>query len=136
MTRRTERINGLLREEISDLLRREIKDPRLSELVTVTDVEVSPDLRHARVFVSVLGSSAEWDETFRALTSASHFLRKELGKRLTIKRTPELDFRRDDSLERGAHLADLLRQVRETQNAPAQLPPTDASPDDADGAQA
>jgi len=135
MTRRTERINVLLREELSDLLRREIRDPRVSELVTVTDVEVSPDLRYARVFVSVLGTSAERDETVRALSSASHFLRKELGKRLTIKRTPELDFRSDDSLERGAHLADLLRQVREERDAQGDSP-VGGSPDDADAPQA
>ncbi len=132
MTRRTERINGLLREEISDLVRREIKDPRISELVSVTDVEVSPDLRHARVFVSVLGSPEERDETMRILTSAAHFLRRELGKRLTIRYTPELDFRSDDSLERGAHLADLLRQVREETPADGD----GAAADDADAPKA
>lgn len=111
MTRRTERVNELVREEISDLLQREIKDPRFTGLVSVTDVHVSPDLRHARVFVSIMGSPEERKETFRALTAASHFIRRELGKRMTTRHTPELDFRLDDSLERGAHLADLMRQL-------------------------
>ncbi len=129
MTRRTERVNELVREEISDLLQREIKDPRFTGLVSVTDVSVSPDLRHARVFVSIMGSEEERRETFRALTAASHFIRKELGKRMTTRHTPELDFRLDDSLERGAHLADLMRQIHQAE-------PTDrapgASPDDRD----
>ncbi len=129
MTRRTERVNELVREEISDLLQREIKDPRFTGLVSVTDVHVSPDLRHARVFVSIMGSEEERKETFSALTAASHFIRKELGKRMTTRHTPELDFRLDDSLERGAHLADLMRQIHQgesTDRAPG------ASADDRD----
>lgn len=111
MTRRTERVNELLREEISELLRRQVKDPRVSGLVTVTAVEVTADLEHARVFVSVLGSEEEWSETFRALDSAAPFLRRRLGRRLTLRHTPELIFQRDDSLERGAHLLALLDEV-------------------------
>jgi ribosome-binding factor A len=108
MTRRTERINELLREELSDLLCRQAKDPRLGGLVTVTEVEVSVDLRHARVFVSVMGSEEEREGAFRALETARPFLRRELGKRLSTRRTPDLSFRRDDSLERGAHLLSLI----------------------------
>jgi ribosome-binding factor A len=113
MTRRTERINDLLREEISDLLHRGVKDPRISGLVTITEVDVSPDLRRAKVFVSVMGTDEEKASTFRALDAAAHFVRRELGKRLTIRRTPELAFLPDDSLERGAHILALLRQARE-----------------------
>ncbi|OGO51620.1 MAG: ribosome-binding factor A [Chloroflexi bacterium RBG_16_68_14] len=113
MTRRTERINDLLREEISDLLRREVKDPRVGGLVTITEVDVSPDLRQAKVFVSVLGSEEEKTSTFQALEAASHFLRRELRKRLTIRRMPELTFHPDDSLERGARILSLLDQARE-----------------------
>jgi len=111
MTRRTERINDLLREELSDLLRRQVKDPRLGGLITVTEVEVSPDLRHARVFVSVLGSEEEREDAFRALEVARSFLRRELGKRLSMRRTPDLSFRRDDSLERGARLLALIDEA-------------------------
>jgi ribosome-binding factor A len=114
MSRRTERINGLLQEEISELLRRQVKDPRLAGLmVSVTEVDVSPDLSQAKVFVSVMGSDEVQGEAFRALQAASAFLRRELHKRLDLRRTPDLVFRRDDSLERAAHIDALLRQAAE-----------------------
>lgn len=113
MTRRTERINDLLREEISDLLRRGVKDPRVTGLVTITDVDVSPDLRRAKVFVSVMGTDEEKTSTLQALRAAAHFIRRELRKRLTIRRTPELDFLQDDSLARGARILELLEEVRD-----------------------
>jgi ribosome-binding factor A len=113
MTRRTERINDLLREEISDLLRRGLKDPRLAGLITVTEADVSPDLAHAKVFISVMGTDEEKASTFRALAAAASFVRRELRKRLTIRRVPELAFLPDDSLERGARLLALLEQARD-----------------------
>ena len=113
MTRRTERLNELLRAEISDLLRRELKDPRISGLITITEVDVSPDLWRANVFVSVMGSDEEKTSTFRALDAAAHFIQRELRRRLTIRRTPELTFVPDDSLERGARIQALLEQTRE-----------------------
>ncbi len=116
MSRRTERINDLLREEISDLLRREMKDPRVGGLVSVTEVDVSPDLRRAKVFVSVMGTDEEKTSTFRALEAAAHFLQRELRKRLTIRRTPELFFLPDDSLERGARILALLDKEREARS--------------------
>ena len=111
MTRRTERINELLRAEISDLLQRELKDPRISGLVSITEVDVSPDLRKAKVFVSVLGEAAEQESTMEAFAAAARYLRQQLTKRLTLRRTPELTFLRDDSLERGAHILALLDQA-------------------------
>ncbi len=113
VTRRTERLNDQLREEISDLVRRDVKDPRIGGLVTITEVDVSPDLSHAKVYVSVLGSDEERAGTLKALDAASHFLQRELRKRLTIKRTPALDFRADESLERGARILRLLDETRE-----------------------
>lgn len=113
MTRRTERVNDLLREEISALLRRGMKDPRISGLVSITEVDVSPDLRSAKVFVSVMGSDEEKHATFQALDAAAHYFKRELHKRLTMRRTPELVFLPDDSLEHGAHILDLLNQARE-----------------------
>jgi ribosome-binding factor A len=113
MTRRTERINDLLREEISDLLLRVVKDPRIGGLITITEVDVSPDLRVAKVFVSVMGSDEEKASTFRALDAAANFMQRELRRRLTIRRTPELRFLKDTSLEKGARILELLQQVRE-----------------------
>ena len=114
MTRRTERINDLLREEISDLVRRELKDPRIGGLISITEVDVSPDLRQAKVYVSVLGSDDEKRSTLQALEAASHFLQRQLRRRVTIRRMPELEFVADLSLEQGARILSLLDEQRET----------------------
>ena len=111
MTRRTERFNELLRAELSELIQREVKDPRLGGLISVTQVEVTPDLRHARVFVSVMGSEEERTAAFKALHSARFFLRRELTHRIKARRMPELAFQRDDSLERGARLLSLIDEA-------------------------
>ena len=113
MTRRTERINELLREEISDLIRRGMKDPRLGGLITITEVNVSPDLRTAKVYVSVMGSDEEKTSTFKALGAAAHFLQREVRSRITIRRMPELHFLRDNSMETGARILELLDQTHE-----------------------
>ena len=111
MTHRIERVNTLIRHEISDILQHQIKDPRLSDFVAVTGVSTSPDLRHARVFVSRIGSEQERQEILMVLASASSFFRKEMAKHLKIRRIPELSFQWDDSIERGAHLLQLMDTV-------------------------
>jgi len=118
MSRRLERLNGLFREELSDLLLRQVKDPRLAEFVSITRVLVSPDLSHARVFVSVMGSEEEKTSTLEGLTAAANYLRRQLNNRITLRRMPELSFRRDDSLEKGAHILDLLNQISEEPEKP------------------
>lgn len=110
-SRRIERINELIRDEISDLIRRETRDPRLGGLISVTEVETSPDLRYAKVYVSILGSEQEQKDAMEALKNASGFFRKELGGRLSFRRTPQLSFYLDVSLERGARIMDILRQI-------------------------
>lgn len=111
MTRRTERVNELLREEISALLLRGTKDPRLAHMVTITAVEVAPDLKYAKVFVSVLGTEEEKKEVMQGLESASRFLRRELSDRLRLRYIPELSFRRDDSIERGTRILQILKEI-------------------------
>lgn len=111
MSRRTERINAQLREEISDLLLREVKDPRLEGLVTVTQVEVSPDLAHARVFVSILGQEDEKRSALTALQSAAPFLRHELLRRLRVRTVPSLSFRLDESMQRAAEITEIIQGV-------------------------
>jgi ribosome-binding factor A len=118
MSRRLERLNGLFREELSDLLLRQVKDPRLAEFVSITRVLVSPDLSHARVFVSVMGSEEEKTSTLEGLTAAANYLRRQLNNRITLRRMPELSFRRDDSLEKGAHILDVLNQISEEPEKP------------------
>lgn len=112
MSRRTERVNDLLREELSDLLLREIKDPRVAQgLVSITEVQVSPDLRHAIVYISHLGQEAERAGVLEGLQHAARFLRNELVHRLKMRTVPEIVFRFDPSIERGARLASLIHDV-------------------------
>jgi ribosome-binding factor A len=109
MGRRTERINHLLREEISVLLARQVKDPRLSRFITVTRVSTAPDLSNAKVFISTLGDETEKQEVLNTLTSASGYLRRELRERITLRSIPELSFYRDDSIEQGARVLQLIQ---------------------------
>jgi len=120
MGHRIEQVNKLIRRELSELLQRQVKDPRLNTFVAVTEVATSTDLRHARVFVSHLGSEAEKQAILKVLKSASGFLRKELAQHLKLRRIPELNFCWDDSIEQGDHILNLIDQVTkdDTNNQP------------------
>lgn len=111
MARRMERVNQLLREELSDLARRQLKDPRLGALMTITEVDASPDLRHARVHVSVMGDAEEQQAAIDALSAAAGYLRRGLRGRLKLRHIPELQFQHDRSMERGSQLLSLIDQV-------------------------
>lgn len=111
MTRRIDRLNEQFRTEISDLLFRQAKDPRLNAMVSVTRVDISPDLSHAKVFVSVLGEDSQRQEVLKGLSAAANFFRHELRNRLRLRYIPELDFRYDDSIEQAAHVLKVMRQV-------------------------
>ena len=111
MTRRVQRLNNLIRHEVSELLQRQVKDHRLGNFVAITEVSISPDMRYAKIFVSHIGSEEQKQETMSALASASSFFRRELSKRLRLRHMPELTFQWDDSIERGAHLLELIDQV-------------------------
>jgi ribosome-binding factor A len=116
VTHRIERVNHLIRREISELLQREVKDPRLGGLVSITEVVTSPDLKHAKVFVSCIGSDEEKKEILSALATASGFIHNELAKRLRLRHIPVLDFRWDDSIEHGAHILELIDQVTQSRD--------------------
>lgn len=109
--KRIDRVNQLIREEISSLLQRELKDPRLG-FVTVTDVEVSKDLRAAKVYVSVLGTEAEWRASLEALESAKGFIRNWLKQHLTLRIIPVLSFRPDRSMAHAASIQSLLAELK------------------------
>ena len=111
MTHRIQRVNQLIRQEISELLQRQAKDPRLGTFIAVTEVFTTADLKHAEVFISFIGSQEEKGETMTALAGASGFFRRELAKHLRLRRVPELSFHWDDSIERGEHLLRLIDQV-------------------------
>lgn len=108
---RIDRLREQMKAEISDILRREMKDPRLG-FVSVTDVEMSQDLRHAKVYVSILGDEAAKRETIAALQGAVGFVRTEIGRRIRLRHTPEIVFKLDESIERGARIFELLEQIK------------------------
>ena len=111
MSRRTDRVNGLLRQEISRVIATEIKDDRLPDLISVTKVEVSSDLRAAKVFISVLGDDSEKAVALKVLRSATGFVHRVLRKRLNLKHVPILEFRLDESIERAVEFQKLISQV-------------------------
>lgn len=125
MSQRTERIDELLRQEIGEILSREVGDPRIG-FVTVTDVETAPDLRHARVWVSVIAPQGEREAALAALGRAMSFVRRELGTRLRLKRIPELHVRLDDTAQRGTRVLQLLHELEEGRT-PEELPAPDES---------
>ena len=108
--RRIDRVNQLLREELARLVRREVKDPRVRG-VTVTDVEATPDLAHAKVFVRTLREEDPVEEAIQGLESAEGWLRRKLGKELHIRRVPEFEFEADRTLEKARRIEELLEQV-------------------------
>ncbi len=116
MSHRIPRVNSLIRRELSDLLQRQVKDPRLGGFITVTRVSTSPDLRHAKVFISIMSNEEEKGKALEALANASGFFRKELGMRLRLRRSPELSFHHDDSIKQGAHILELINQVTNSDN--------------------
>jgi len=131
-TQRQERVGQLLREEISRIIERQLKDPRIGGMITVTEVEVTPDLRHARVFISVLGSDDEARASFETLERAAGFIRSELAKQhLRLRYLPELEFRRDESLARGARIFELLEQVKRESRPENRDDSEDREPDSA-----
>ena len=115
--KRLERVNQLIKEEISAVLQRHIKDPRLG-FVTVTEVDTTADLKLARVYVSVLGPEEQWAKSFKALESARGFVWNWLRKHLDLRVTPQLAFRPDRSMEHAAHIQSLLAGLR-ADDAPA-----------------
>ena len=101
------RINEEIQRELSALIPT-VKDPRVTGLISVTAVDTTPDLKYAKAYISVLDKS-DSDQVFKGLKSASGWLRRELGRRLNLRNTPELSFVRDDSIDKGAHILEMLR---------------------------
>ena len=101
------RINEEIQRELSALIPR-VKDPRVTGMIAVTAVETSPDLKYAKVFISVLDKTGE-EQVLKGLKSAGGWLRRELGRALDLRSTPELTFVRDDSIDKGAHILEMLR---------------------------
>jgi len=112
-SRRADRVGEAIRVEVATFLREGAKDPRLVGMITITAVEVTRDLRHARVFVTILGSDTERAASLDALESMKGHLRTRLARTLRLRVAPELSFRVDDSVARAARIESLLAEVRE-----------------------
>lgn len=104
------RVSELIHVHLSNLIERKVKDPRL-DMVTITDVEVSPDAAHARVYYSAVGGDQSREDAREGLESAAGWLRYELGQVLRLRRTPELIFRYDHSMERGERISNILDEL-------------------------
>ncbi|WP_254564368.1 30S ribosome-binding factor RbfA [Oscillatoria sp. HE19RPO] len=112
--RRVERVASLIKREVSLMLIGDIKDDRVGAgMVSVTDVNVSGDLQHAKIFVSIYGSDEARAETMEGLQAATGYIRRELGHRVRLRRTPEVIFLEDRSIERGTRILTLLNQISE-----------------------
>lgn len=122
--RRADRVAEAIREEVATFLAADAKDPRISRLTTVTGAEVTRDLRHAKVFVSVMGSDAERAATFEGLASVAGYLRSRVGRALRLRLAPEITFVPDESIARAARIESLLSQIKEGR------PPADGDVDD------
>jgi len=120
---RKDRINEQIRRELAELIRAEVKDPRVG-MVSITEVEVTPDYAHARVYFSTLADETKIAEVALGLQKASGFLRRELGRRVRIHTTPQLHFIHDTSLERGADLSRLIDEASRLSDQSAQADST------------
>lgn len=124
---RKDRVAEQVRRELAELIRTQLKDPRVG-MISITDVEVTADYAHAKVFFSTLAGSEKLQEVMTGLQKASGFLRRELGKRISIHMTPQLHFVFDQSLERGADLSKLIQEavaISASTEAPSETDPGD-----------
>jgi ribosome-binding factor A len=108
MANRIDRISEEIKREISNIIQNELKDPRLPQIVSVTSVNTTKDLRYSKVYVSILGSEEEKKNAMDALNSAAGYIRREIGKRVQLRYTPELLIELDESIERGLYLTKLI----------------------------
>lgn len=127
MSRRTDRVNEQLREEISTLLARQIKDPRLNRVISITRVVTSGDLRSATVYISVMGNQETKQTALNGIQSAASFLRRELRDRINMRHTPFMTYKLDESLEEADQVLRLMNQVR-TDDPVSEMPASE-SPD-------
>lgn len=113
---RSERVAEEIKKAVSQIINNEIKDPRVSGLISVTKVEMTKDLRHAKIFLSIYGEESEKQKVFEGLKNAEGFIRKELAHRVRMKFIPEISFKMDESIEYGIHIYKLLEEVQKQED--------------------
>ncbi len=115
--KRTDRLNSLLKEVISDVIRKDVKNPHVAELVSVTEVEITKDLRHAKVYISVIGSDLAKQETLEALEKASGFISIIASKQVVMRYFPQLKFIIDETVEKHMRIDELLQEISEEKDS-------------------
>jgi len=123
-TRRADRVAEAIREEVASHLASGVKDPRVTGLVTVTGVDLTPDLRHAKVYVSILGDDVNVEQVLEGLNAVGMRIKGAIGRALRLRLAPELVFRRDESVARASRIESLLAQIKDT------IPPAEDAPSD------
>jgi ribosome-binding factor A len=114
MARRIGRLNEEIKKELSILIKNQIKDPRISEFVSITQVKATNDLRYAKIYISIYGNKEQQEATLLGLKSAGGYLRREIGKKIKLRYTPELLFEIDKSIEYGMHINSILKDINKT----------------------
>jgi len=109
---RLDRISEEVKRVVSDIIRNDLNDPRISMMCSVVSAEVTPDLRYAKVYISILGNDEEKKATMKGLTNAAGFIRRELGRKIELRYLPEVIFELDRSIEHGAYINKLLNEVK------------------------
>lgn len=110
---RSGRINEEMRKEISSIIQNDIRDPRITSMVSVTKVDVTKDLKYAKVYLSIFGEEDSKNETLAALKSSAGFIRREVGHRIKLRLTPEIVILEDKSIDQGMHIEELLHKIKE-----------------------
>ena len=110
---RMRRVAEQIKKDVSQIIREQLKDPRIGMLTSVTDVELSKDLKYASIYVSIYGDEKEKEDTYAALLRATGYVRTEIGRRIRLRYTPEINFHLDSSMEYGAHIERVLKTLKE-----------------------
>lgn len=108
---RVKRLAEEIKKVVSDLIRNELRDPRISSMTSITDIDLTRDLRYVNIYVSILGDDKEKEETMEGLTRASGFIRREIGRKIKARYTPEVIFKLDESIERGIYMYNVITEV-------------------------
>ncbi len=113
---RVKRLSEEIKKIVSDIIRNELRDPRIAPMTSVVEVDVTRDLRYVNIYVSVLGNKEQKESTIEGLKKASGFVRREIGKKIKARYTPEVLFKLDDSIERGIYMYDVITKVNENKD--------------------
>ncbi len=116
---RVKRLSEEIKKIASTLIRNELKDPRIAPMTSIIEVDVTRDLRYATIYISVLGNNKQKSSTIEGLEKAKGFMRREIGKKIKVRYTPELIFKLDESIERGVYMYDVITKVNESDSTPS-----------------